>query len=150
MATFYANPNDTNEPWIEKAAFNGFRNWHVMFFCFSGLTILIILICCCVKFRVPRTKQEIEGDYRRKKLAEKFQERLRMIQNQDMDVLDLEQALKLIQEDFDQENAKIRENTTIEINQKNNNGETPQQPKCAKKFADIMLAARVQSQSTTE
>lgn len=107
MATFYANPNDTNEPWIEKSAFNGFRNWHVMFFCFSGLTTLgkwnpnpfrthefiaVILICCCVKFRIPRTKQEIEGDYRRKKLAEKFQERLRMIQNHDMDVLDLQQG----------------------------------------------------------
>ncbi|EFA08536.1 transmembrane inner ear expressed protein [Tribolium castaneum] len=108
MATFYANPNDTNDPWIEKAAFNGFRNWHVMFFCFSGLTAIMILICCCVKFRVPRTKLEIEGDYKRKKLAEKFQERLRLIQKQDMDILDLQQALKLIQEDFDQENAKIQ------------------------------------------
>lgn len=53
----------------------------------------MILICCCVKFRVPRTKQEIEGDYKRKKLAEKFQERLRMIQKQDMDILDLQQGI---------------------------------------------------------
>ncbi|RZC40227.1 transmembrane inner ear expressed protein [Asbolus verrucosus] len=142
MATFYANPNDTHDPWIEQAAFNGFRNWHLMFFCFSSLVVLVILICCCLKFRIPRTKQEIEGDYRRKKLAEKFQERLRQIQNQDMDVLDLQQALKLIQEDFDQENAKIalepQQGESIEPAEP----QATQQPKFAKKFADIMLAAK--------
>ncbi|XP_044252433.1 uncharacterized protein LOC123003618 isoform X2 [Tribolium madens] len=70
-----------------------------------------------LSFRVPRTKQEIEGDYKRKKLAEKFQERLRLIQKQDMDILDLQQALKLIQEDFDQENAKIQEKVNLDLQQ---------------------------------
>ncbi|XP_022917131.1 transmembrane inner ear expressed protein isoform X2 [Onthophagus taurus] len=112
MATFYANPNDENEPWIEKAAIDGlsFRVWHVMFFCFSGFVVSVILIGCCVKIRVPRTKQEIEADYRRKKLADKFKERLKMIQNQEMDEIDLERALDIIREDYKEESRSIELN----------------------------------------
>jgi hypothetical protein len=58
-------------------------------------------------------------------------------------------ALKLIQEDFDQENAKIQEETVLEPRQVDD-GENEQQPKFAKKFADIMLASKLQSQSTGE
>lgn len=54
----------------------------------------MILICCCVRIRIPRTKQQIEADYRRKKLTEKFRQRLKLIQNQDMDALDLQQGKK--------------------------------------------------------
>ncbi|KAJ8983638.1 hypothetical protein NQ317_019557 [Molorchus minor] len=92
MATFYANPNDENEPWIERAAISGydFRIWHYIFFCFSAFTVLVVLICCCIKIRIPRTKQEIEADYMRKKLAEKFRQRLKLVQNQEMDDLDLQ------------------------------------------------------------
>lgn len=45
-----------------------------------------------MKIRVPRTTQEIEANYRRKKLAEKFKERLMLIQNQDMDDVDLKRG----------------------------------------------------------
>lgn len=42
MVTFYANPDDQNEIWIEKAAFEGtsFRIWHYIFFCVSAFTIM--------------------------------------------------------------------------------------------------------------
>lgn len=42
MVNFYANPDDQNEIWIEKAAFEGtrFRIWHYIFFCLSAFTIL--------------------------------------------------------------------------------------------------------------
>lgn len=42
MATFYANPNDKDDIWIEKAAFEGanFRIWHYIFFCFSAFTVI--------------------------------------------------------------------------------------------------------------
>lgn len=38
MASFRANPNDENEPWLEKAALDdyGFRVWHIMFFAVTG------------------------------------------------------------------------------------------------------------------
>lgn len=67
----------------------------------------MILICCCFKFRIPRTKQEIEADYQRKKLAAKFRERLKLIQNQDMDSLDLKRALEIIQQDYKEANDNI-------------------------------------------
>lgn len=56
--------------------------------------VAAILICCCIKIRIPRTKQEIEADYRRKKLAQKFRQRLRLIQNQEMDALDLHRGIE--------------------------------------------------------
>lgn len=67
----------------------------------------VILMCCCFKFRIPRTKQDIEADYQRKKLAAKFRERLKLIQNQDMDSLDLKRALEIIQEDYKEANENI-------------------------------------------
>lgn len=132
-ATFTPNPNDDSEMWIERAAFenSAFRIWHLMFFCLSGFvslgklqtptkTILspryqgqwciqfsVVLVCCCARFRIPRTKQDIEADYMRKKLAKKFSERLRLIQNQDMDSLDLKKALDLVQQDYADEKLNI-------------------------------------------
>lgn len=58
----------------------------------SHFYFLVVLICCCIRIRVPRTKQEIEADYHRKKLADKFRQRLKLIKNQDMDALDLERG----------------------------------------------------------
>lgn len=49
----------------------------------------VILGCCCCRFRIPRTKQEIEADYRRKQLAKKFKEKLILISNTDMETMDL-------------------------------------------------------------
>ncbi|XP_031352955.1 transmembrane inner ear expressed protein isoform X3 [Photinus pyralis] len=113
MASFRPNPNKDAEIWIERPLSDdlGFRIWHLLFFCFSGVTVLVILICCCVKIRVPRTKQEIEADYQRKKITVKFREKLKLIQNQEMDAMDLKRvlALEIIQEDLRNENRNIDE-----------------------------------------
>ncbi|XP_017785048.1 PREDICTED: transmembrane inner ear expressed protein isoform X2 [Nicrophorus vespilloides] len=126
MATFHPNPNEAAEPWIEKSALDGsgFRNWHLILISFSGFLTLVILVCCCVKIRIPRTKQEIEANYRRKKLVEKFRARIRLIRNQEMDEMDLKRgntsctfdsiifiiqclALEIIQEDYKTESKRI-------------------------------------------
>ena len=52
----------------------------------------VIFLCCCFRFRIPRTKQEIEADYLRKKLTKKFQKHLRVIQNSEMDNMDLKRG----------------------------------------------------------
>ncbi|KAK9888010.1 hypothetical protein WA026_000294 [Henosepilachna vigintioctopunctata] len=108
MATFQANPNDEEEPWLEKAAIDGygFRIWHLLFLSVAGFLSIIIFLAFCIKIRIPRTKQDIEADYHRKKLAKKFKERLRLIENQHMDSLDLKKALEIIQQDYknDQDN----------------------------------------------
>ncbi|XP_023015560.2 uncharacterized protein isoform X1 [Leptinotarsa decemlineata] len=131
MATFYANPDEENELWIETAIQGSrFRIWHYIFFCFSAFTIIVVLVCCCVKIRVPRTKQEIEADYCRKKLAEKFRVRLKLIQNQDMDALDLERALHIIQEDYINEsrNCQLVPSAPTVFNISSDNMAQPQQP----------------------
>ncbi|CAH1964290.1 unnamed protein product [Acanthoscelides obtectus] len=130
MATFYANPEEENELWIERAAIKGlgFRIWHYIFFAFAAVTVLIVLICCCVKIRVPRTKQEIEGDYKRKKLAEKFRQRLKMIRNQDMGTIDLERALEIILDDCKNDNGDIQHPSTQVADESSCAKAQPQQP----------------------
>ena len=53
----------------------------------------MILLCCCFKFRIPRTKQEIEGDFVRRKILKKFRKRLKAIQNQELDEMDLKKGM---------------------------------------------------------
>lgn len=51
--------------------------------------ISVILLCCCISFRIPRTKQEIEADYIRKQITRKFRKQLDLIQDSEMDEMDL-------------------------------------------------------------
>lgn len=48
------------------------------------------MLCCCFRFRIPRTKQEIEADYQRRVIAKSFRERLRNIKNSEMDNMNLQ------------------------------------------------------------
>lgn len=52
----------------------------------------VIMLCCCFRFRIPRTKQDIEADYQRRKIAKKFRERLANIKNCEMDDMDLQKG----------------------------------------------------------
>lgn len=45
-----------------------------------------------MKIRIPRTKQEIEADYQRKKLTKKFQKQLKLIKNEEIDAMDLKKG----------------------------------------------------------
>lgn len=51
------------------------------------------MVCCCIRFRIPRTKQEIEADYQRKQITKKFHEKLQQIKNSDMDNMDLQKGI---------------------------------------------------------
>ncbi|XP_039299135.1 uncharacterized protein LOC111055148 isoform X2 [Nilaparvata lugens] len=73
--------------------------WQLLLIAGGSLSIVIIF-CCCVRFRIPRTKQEIEADYIRKKITRKFQKQLRMIQDTDMDEMDLKKALDRVRAEF--------------------------------------------------
>jgi len=66
------------------------QNTHYVVRNYCGFSV--IFLCCCFRFRIPRTKQEIEADYVRKKLTKKFQKHLRVIQNSEMDNMDLKRG----------------------------------------------------------
>lgn len=51
------------------------------------------MLCCCFRFRIPRTKQEIEADYQRRIIAKKFRERLTFIKNSEMDNMNLQKGM---------------------------------------------------------
>ncbi|XP_055708898.1 transmembrane inner ear expressed protein [Phlebotomus papatasi] len=90
-----------DEPdWLEKEALGGFRWWQLIFLCVSGALSFIIVLCCCFRFRIPRTKQDIEADYQRRKIARKFRERLACIHNSEMDDMDLQKAIERVRADF--------------------------------------------------
>ena len=50
------------------------------------------MLCCCLRIRIPRTKQEIEADFRRKQLAKRFRQELKRIRNSELDVMDLKRG----------------------------------------------------------
>lgn len=55
--------------------------------------ITVIALCCCVRIRIPRTKQEIEADFRRKQLSKRFKQELKRIRNSELDVMDLRRGI---------------------------------------------------------
>lgn len=71
------------------------------------------MLCCCIRFRIPRTKQEIEADYVRKKITKKFQKQLRMIQNSDMDDMDLKRALDRIRAEFKSDTESLAQSDAL-------------------------------------
>lgn len=80
----------------------------------------VVMLCCCFRFRIPRTKQDIEADHQRRKIAKKFREKLMKIKNTEMENMDLPRALERIQSEIlldqydgpgDKEDAKLLEVT---------------------------------------
>jgi len=78
-------------PWPEKEIL-GFRIWQLAGIALSVLLSIVIGLCCCIRFRVPRTKQEIEADYIRKKITKSFRNELSKISNTEMDEMDLQKG----------------------------------------------------------
>ncbi|XP_008484388.1 uncharacterized protein LOC103521057, partial [Diaphorina citri] len=71
---------------------------------FAVISLIVILLCCCVRFRIPRTKQEIEADYVRKQITRHFQKYLKTLQDSEMDEMDLQKALVRVKGVCDAEN----------------------------------------------
>ncbi|KMY91164.1 transmembrane inner ear expressed protein [Drosophila erecta] len=85
-----------DEMWLESVVIAGFRVWHIIAAVLGVLLLIMIMVCCCIRFRIPRTKQEIEADYQRKQITKKFREKLQQIKNSEMDDMDLQKALAYI------------------------------------------------------
>lgn len=85
---------DTENPvqWLENEAISGFRIWQLAGIVLSILLSIVVGLCCCIRFRVPRTKQEIEADYIRKKITKSFRNELSKISNTEMDEMDLQKG----------------------------------------------------------
>lgn len=78
--------------WLENEALPGFRIWQLAGIVLSVLLSIVVGLCCCIRFRVPRTKQEIEADYIRKKITKSFRNELSKISNTEMDEMDLQKG----------------------------------------------------------
>ncbi|XP_060838933.1 uncharacterized protein LOC132920506 isoform X2 [Rhopalosiphum padi] len=97
------------EAWLELQIYNGYRVWHIIFFIMTVFFTLVVFMCCCVRFRIPRTKQEIEADFIRRKIATKFCKQLRLLSDTEMDNMDLLKALKRLQSELE-----VPTNETVE------------------------------------
>ncbi|XP_077552849.1 uncharacterized protein LOC144167466 [Haemaphysalis longicornis] len=65
--------------WLEQDVIAGFRVWQLMFLSIGGLIVVVVVMCCFMKCRIPRTKQEIEADFHRKKLTQVFRKHLNKV-----------------------------------------------------------------------
>ncbi|XP_011315408.1 uncharacterized protein [Fopius arisanus] len=91
------------EKWLEDEALAGFRVWQLAAIVISIILTLIIGLCCCIRFRIPRTKQNIEADSVRKKLTNNFRRELSKISNGEMDEMDLRRAIEKVRAALDVE-----------------------------------------------
>ncbi|XP_054744575.1 transmembrane inner ear expressed protein isoform X1 [Anastrepha obliqua] len=83
---------ESETAWLETVTIGGFRAWHIIAICLGISLSILIMVCCCIRFRIPRTKQEIEADYQRKQITKKFREKLQQIKNSEMDEMDLQKG----------------------------------------------------------
>ncbi|XP_024883188.1 uncharacterized protein LOC112461951 isoform X2 [Temnothorax curvispinosus] len=83
---------DVVQQWLENEALPGFRIWQLAGIVLSVLLSIVVGLCCCIRFRVPRTKQEIEADYIRKRITKSFRNELSKISNTEMDDMDLQKG----------------------------------------------------------
>ncbi|XP_015604038.1 transmembrane inner ear expressed protein [Cephus cinctus] len=101
------------EHWLEKQTVFGFRLWQLLGIIFSILLTVTIALCCCIRFRIPRTKQEIEADYIRKKITRNFRQELTKINDEEMDEMDLRRALDRVRTVFDAESELRKQQKEI-------------------------------------
>ncbi|XP_052743268.1 uncharacterized protein LOC112050919 [Bicyclus anynana] len=90
--------NSEELAWLETPVVGELRVWQIVFLCLAGITSLIVMVCCCFRFRIPRTKQQIEADYKRRRITTKFRQELETIQDSKMDAISLKDALVLLHE----------------------------------------------------
>lgn len=94
---------EVGSDWLEKSVIAGFRVWQLMFMSCAGATVVIVVMCCFMKCRVPRTKQEIEADCHRRELTLQFRKQLNKIAMDDLTFL---KALDKVRETFEHEEEK--------------------------------------------
>ncbi|XP_057340449.1 transmembrane inner ear expressed protein [Microplitis mediator] len=106
------NSTENENKWLEQEIYSGLKVWQLVGIILTILMTIIIVFCCCVKFRVPRTKQNIEADYVRKRITKNFRKELTKISNTDIDKIDLKKALAKVQADIDTEINQIHKEQT--------------------------------------
>lgn len=75
---------EASADWLEQDVIAGFRVWQLMFLSLGGIIVIVVVLCCIMKCRIPRTKQEIEADFHRKKLTDVFRKQLNKIPVDDL------------------------------------------------------------------
>ncbi|XP_023222942.1 transmembrane inner ear expressed protein-like [Centruroides sculpturatus] len=96
--------------WLEQPVIAGFRVWHILFLILAGIIAVIVFLCCFMKCRIPRTKQEIEADYIRKKLTRRFRCFLDQLT---MDDMNLRLALEKVKDLYDSNEINQSEDSKL-------------------------------------
>ncbi|XP_028966549.1 transmembrane inner ear expressed protein [Galendromus occidentalis] len=94
---------DIGNDWLEKGVIAGFRVWQLIFMSGAGATVIIVVMCCFMKCRVPRTKQEIEADCLRRDLTAQFRKQLNKLPTEDLSFL---KSLEKVRETFELEEER--------------------------------------------
>ncbi|XP_050689556.1 uncharacterized protein LOC126981925 [Eriocheir sinensis] len=94
-------------PWEEEELWGSFRRWHVLILSSLAVLAVTMVFCCLCRCRVPRTKQEIEANHIRMKLAKKFHRQLMIINHSEMDEMDLLKALERLRAELRADSSSL-------------------------------------------
>ncbi|XP_046406907.1 uncharacterized protein LOC124171694 [Ischnura elegans] len=99
-----------DDGWLEAYAIAEFRVWQILLLGGTILTTIVTFLCCCIRFRIPRTKQEIESDWERREMAREFERRMkRVVRPDEGSKLDLRKALERVHADVVREEEEKKE-----------------------------------------
>ncbi|CAG5116744.1 unnamed protein product, partial [Candidula unifasciata] len=57
---------------IETEVLGPLRIWHIIGISLTILSSAVFMLCCCCNFRVPRTRQQIEENYLKRKINKRY------------------------------------------------------------------------------
>ena len=81
---------EPDKGFLEREVIAGFRVWQLIFMGLLAFMGIVIVMCCFMRCRIPRTKQEIEADSARKKVSKQFSRHLEKIP---VELMELEKVL---------------------------------------------------------
>lgn len=72
---------------MESNIVGAIKVWHVLMIIIALIIIATVVLCCFMRCRIPRTKQEIEADTVRKKVTKQFRKHLNKIPIEGMELV---------------------------------------------------------------
>ncbi|XP_074602539.1 uncharacterized protein LOC141856171 [Brevipalpus obovatus] len=96
------------DAYLERPIIGVIKLWHLLFIGVTITIVAVIVLCCIMRCRVPRTKQEIEADGVRKKVTKQFRAHLNKIPIEGMELIKVLNQVQVFEE------ARLEEGT-IEV-----------------------------------
>ncbi|XP_023343801.1 transmembrane inner ear expressed protein [Eurytemora carolleeae] len=104
-----------NDRWLEQPILGSLRYWHLTGIVGILVSIIFFTLCSVFKVRIPRTKSEIDANYKRRMLMRDFNARMKTLEHSELDDLDYRRALEKLRQDLKADSESIAQSEQSQI-----------------------------------